>query len=62
MERGLQESERDELLKEPRTAVLATERKAGGVHAAPVWYLYRRKAASKDGRRRARTNFVWPSP
>ena len=41
MERGLRESERDELLKEPLTAVLATERKAGGVHAAPVWYLYR---------------------
>ena len=41
MERGLRESERDELLKEPLTAILATERKAGGVHAAPVWYLYR---------------------
>lgn len=41
MQRGLQESERDELLKEPLTAVLATERKAGGVHAVPVWYLYR---------------------
>ena len=41
MERGLRESERDELLREPLTAILATERKAGGVHAAPVWYLYR---------------------
>src|SRR5665213_298822 len=41
MERRLRESERDELLKEPLTAVLATERKSGGVHAAPVWYLYR---------------------
>ena len=41
MGRELRESERDELLKEPLTAVLATERSAGGVHAAPVWYLYR---------------------
>lgn len=41
MERGLRESERYELLKEPLTAVLATERKAGGVHAVPVWYLHR---------------------
>lgn len=41
MERGLVESEREKLLKEPLTAVLATERKAGGVHAVPIWYLYR---------------------
>ena len=42
MERELVASERDELLNEPLTAVLATERRAGGVHATPVWYLYRR--------------------
>lgn len=41
MERELREREREELLKEPLTAVLATERVAGGVHAVPVWYLYR---------------------
>ena len=41
MERELRQSEREELLKEPLTAVLATERVAGGVHAVPVWYHYR---------------------
>lgn len=41
MERALNEEERKELLNQPLAAVLATERKAGGVHAVPVWYLYR---------------------
>ena len=40
MSRGLAESERDQLLQQPLTAVLATERREGGVHAVPVWYLY----------------------
>lgn len=41
MEGRLSHSKRDELLREPLTAILATERKAGGVHAVPVWFLYR---------------------
>ncbi len=41
MERRLSPEERDQLLQRPLEAVLATERRTGGVHAVPVWYLYR---------------------
>ena len=41
MERRLDDAERDRLLNEPLPAIFATERKQGGVHAVPVWYLYR---------------------
>ena len=41
MSRELAAIERDELLREALTAILATERGEGGVHAVPVWYLYR---------------------
>ena len=34
-----QEEKRDEFLKEPNVAVLATVG-PGGAHAAPIWYLY----------------------
>ena len=40
MERRLTDEERDALVAQPLTAVFATERKGGGVHAVPVWYLY----------------------
>lgn len=32
--------ERDTFLREPHTAVLASERRDGRIHAVPVWYLY----------------------
>jgi PPOX class probable F420-dependent enzyme len=34
------EQEREELLKEPNVAVLATVGPGGRAHAAPIWYLY----------------------
>ena len=33
-------AKRDELLRKPHTAVLATQWTRGRVHQAPVWYLY----------------------
>ncbi len=33
-------SEREEFLKEPNVAVLATVGPGGRAHAAPIWYLY----------------------
>jgi len=36
----MNEQERDELLRAPRTAVLASLGRDGRVHAVPVWYLY----------------------
>ena len=33
-------SDRDDFLKEPNVAVLATVSRRGRPHAAPVWYLY----------------------
>ncbi len=34
------DAKRDELLRRPHTAVLATQWTRGRVHQAPVWYLY----------------------
>jgi PPOX class probable F420-dependent enzyme len=34
------QAQRDELLRKPHTAVLATQWTQGRVHQAPVWYLY----------------------
>lgn len=36
----MSEKEREELLKEPNVAVLATVGPGGRAHAAPIWYLY----------------------
>ncbi len=36
----MSEQEREELLKEPNVAVLATVGPGGRAHAAPIWYLY----------------------
>ena len=36
----MSEQEREEFLKEPNVAVLATVGPGGQAHAAPIWYLY----------------------
>ena len=36
----MSEQDREELLKEPNVAVLATVGRGGRAHAAPIWYLY----------------------
>ena len=36
----MSEAERDQFLKEPNVAVLATVDGRGRAHAAPIWYLY----------------------
>ncbi len=36
----MSEMEREELLKEPNVAVLATVGSGDRAHAAPIWYLY----------------------
>ncbi len=36
----MSQSEREELLREPNVAVLATVGSGDRAHAAPIWYLY----------------------
>jgi len=41
--RRLSAKERNDLLRQPLIAVVATEREGGGIHAVPVWFLYERE-------------------